>query len=337
LYQGKALIVGMFDPSRPGAFEIAYERTNLLNYMGFKSDMINVENFSIDLKNYLKYGENRKVLSRKDGLKLIFTNNYDIYFFQGITKEFLVKSSLDFIKKRGLVILDLPSEDLQYENNLIKKLIKLLSLKLFDIILVHSKAMKIYLQSINKDLPVYFLSYNITPITQNTELESPINDKPEFIYFGRGNIFLQKLINKLLEKEIPVHLIGTELNYLTNQYSLLKITKTMDSQDLILFLLRNDFISVINYDTYFMDQPQKVLRYIYCNIPFVSNRFLGILDFLDNNHCLYADGFDEYIKSLLELYFNKELRKLLKINLRNKAQDIITPNIAKVLYKIINA
>ena len=64
---------------------------------------------------------------------------------------------------------------------------------------------------------------------------------------------------------------------------------------------------------------------------------IGILDFLDNNHCLYADGFDEYIKSLLELYFNKELRKLLKINLRNKAQDIITPNIAKVLYKIINA
>jgi len=42
----KALVVGMFDPNHPGAFEIAYERVNMLAYLGFSIEMINVCNYS---------------------------------------------------------------------------------------------------------------------------------------------------------------------------------------------------------------------------------------------------------------------------------------------------
>ena len=112
----------------------------------------------------------------------------------------------------------------------------------------------------------------------------------------------------------------------------------IDSKDIFKILLSREFISVINYDKYFMDQPQKMLRYLACGIPFVTNRFLGIVGFLNKNICLFAEKEKEYYDKLKELISDQELRSHLKLNARKFAMNnILTEVVSKKFLEILNS
>jgi len=85
-----------------------------------------------------------------------------------------------------------------------------------------------------------------------------------------------------------------------------------------------------------MDQPQKLLRFIYCGVPFVTNRFLGVKKFLNEKCCLFANSYDEYKRLIIELFNNQNLRNALKINSKEFAvNNIDTYAISKKFLKII--
>jgi len=102
--KGKAAIVGWIDPNfNPGAFEITYERINMLACSGFQVTPINIFNRSIDIRKYLFYNIDNveDVLPRVKGIETILKGNFDIYFFVGITKESMLNKIFGVIKKRN--------------------------------------------------------------------------------------------------------------------------------------------------------------------------------------------------------------------------------------------
>ena len=340
----KAIVVGMFDPNNPGAFEMAYERVNMLSYLGFSIEMINTSNFSINIQRYIQFNKKNvvaNVYARNKGLKKLLQNRYDIYWLQGVVKEaFLVYILKQIRRSDGIIVIDLPAEDIQYEASKFKFVIKLKLLQTSDLIIAHSHALKEYLKSRYPKLNVYYLSYNIT-LPKDTIKSSLLKEgNPAFIYMGRGNTFINNIIKWILYNDYDIFLIGTSYNNFNfNKNSdKLHILKKIDSKDIFKILLSRDFISAINYDKYFMDQPQKMLRYLACGIPFITNRFLGIIGFLNENICLFAEREQEYYDKLKELISDQELRYHLKLNAKKFAMDnILTESVSKKFLEILNS
>ena len=338
----KALVVGMFDPNHPGAFEIAYERVNMLAFLGFSIEMINVRNFSINIQRYIQFNKNnvvRDVYARNKGIKKLLQNRYDIYWLQGVVKELFLINILKQIRRNdGIIVIDLPSEDIQYEFSKFKFVIKLKLLQTSDLIIVHSQALKEYLKSIYPKLNIYYLSYNITVPKYTIKSGLLKEEKPAFIYMGRGNIFINGIIKWILNNDCDIFLIGTNYDDLNKYSDKLHILNKIDSKDIFKILSSREFISVINYDKYFMDQPQKMLRYLACGIPFVTNRFLGIVGFLNKNICLFAEKEKEYYDKLKELISDQELRSHLKLNAKKFAMNnILTEVVSKKFLEILKS
>ena len=87
-----------------------------------------------------------------------------------------------------------------------------------------------------------------------------------------------------------------------------------------------------------MDQPQKMLRYLACGIPFVTNHFLGIVGFLNDNICLFAENEKEYYIKLKELFSDKGLRNRLTLNAKKFAMNnILTEAISKKFLEILKS
>lgn len=338
----KALVVGMFDPNHPGAFEIAYERVNMLAFLGFSIEMINVRNFSINIQRYIQFNKNnvvRDVYARNKGIKKLLQNRYDIYWLQGVVKEVFLINILKQIRRNdGIIVIDLPSEDIQYEFSKFKFVIKLKLLQTSDLIIVHSQALKEYLNSIYPKLNIYYLSYNITVPKYTIKSSLLKEEKPAFIYMGRGNTFINGIIKWILNNDCDIFLIGTNYDDLNKYSDKLHILNKIDSKDIFKILSSREFISVINYDKYFMDQPQKMLRYLACGIPFVTNRFLGIVGFLNKNICLFAEKEKEYYDKLKELISDQELRSHLKLNAKKFAMNnILTEVVSKKFLEILKS
>lgn len=157
---------------------------------------------------------------------------------------------------------------------------------------------------------------------------------------GRGNTtFINNILNWVLNNNYDAFLIGTVYNNYLNIYSdQLCILNKIDSKDIFKILLSREFISVINYDKYFMDQPQKMLRYLACGIPFVTNHFLGIVGFLNDNICLFAENEKEYYIKLKELFSDKGLRNRLTLNAKKFAMNnILTEAISKKFLEILKS
>jgi glycosyltransferase involved in cell wall biosynthesis len=340
----KALVIGMFDPNNPGAFEMAYERVNMLAYLGFSIEMINVCNFTINIERYIQFNKKNvvaNVYARNKGLKKLLQNGYDIYWLQGVVKEaFLVNILKQIRRNDGIMVIDLPAEDIQYEFSKFKFIIKLKLLQTSDLIMVHSNALKEYLKFIYPKLNIYYLSYNITVPKDTIKSGLLKEEKLAFIYMGRGNTFINNIIKWVLNNDCDTFLIGTDhKNFNFNKYSdKLHILNKIDSKNIFKILLSRDFISVINYDKYFMDQPQKMLRYLACGIPFVTNRFLGIIGFLNENICLFAEREQEYYDKLKKLISDQELRSHLKLNAKKFAMNnILTDSVSKKFLEILKS
>jgi glycosyltransferase involved in cell wall biosynthesis len=340
----KALVIGMFDPNNSGAFEMTYERVNMLAYLGFSIEMINVCNFTINIERYIQFNKKNvvaNVYARNKGVKKLLQNRYDIYWLQGVVKEaFLVNILKQIRRNDGIMVIDLPAEDIQYEFSKFKFIIKLKSLQTSDLILVHSQALKEYLKSIYPKLNIYYLSYNITIPKDAIKNSSRKEEKPAFIYMGRGNTFINNIIKWMLNNGHDVFLIGTNYNNNSlNKYLYkLHILGKIKSRDIFRILLSSEFVSILNYDKYFMDQPQKMLRYLVCGIPFVTNRFLGIIGFLNENICLFAEREQEYCDKLKKLIYDYELRSHLKLNAKKFAMNnILTEAVSKKFLEILKS
>jgi len=139
----------------------------------------------VNIERYIYFNKNnvvRNVYPRDKGVKKLLQNRYDIYWFQGSVKEVLLINILKQIRNKGIIVIDLPAEDIQYESSKFRFIIKSKLLQKCDLVIVHFRALKEYLNSICPNTNIYQLSYNIT-IPKNTIKDNLIKgEKPIFIY-----------------------------------------------------------------------------------------------------------------------------------------------------------
>lgn len=334
----KAALIGMFDPSRPGALEIAVERAHLLACLGFNVIPINTVNITLNISDwvYPQYSNyiNNFVLPRYVGFRFLLQNLdiFDLLFFQGTSLHlFSTVIFKHLIKSGSMIVVDLPSEDFQYERNTIKALVKRISLFRSNFILVHSKAALQALKKIvGQKLNVKFLTYNITKIDINKRIQLFKDESPTLVYMGRADLLTKTILDMLIKsKKINILLIGTKLEHITlnNRIVFLPYLKTKD----IPAYIPNRSFSIIHYPKNFMDQPQKLLRFLMYGVPFVTNNFVGINSFINKDIALILDSEEikDYLKVIFDIVENYDIFESMKLKeVEFALKNIETKNVA---------
>jgi len=131
-------------------------------------------------------------------------------------------------------VLDLPAEDIQLAKGYLYQ-IKKFAVRTSDIVLVHSLAMRSYISTWSKN--VYFLSYNISfPRNLKPPHISLSKNAIAFIYLGRGDKIIEKLIIDILDQGYNVILIGTNIRLPTEYNNKLTIQQQMDTLRIFSYL-----------------------------------------------------------------------------------------------------
>lgn len=333
-----ALFVGPLDPMYTGAFDMAMNRISLLERMGYEVVPVNAFN-SKSLQSDLYEG--RSILLWNDSAVLREAFRADLVFVQGVSKISVALSLLNKLT-RGILLVDEPADDLQYEQDLGRRYAKGWVLRR-NVSLVRSNAFRFFLQEHFHCRLIRLLYYNIEDSFFEDNRVVERDAPPVIVHAGKMDGELSRAFAMILRGRLArLILIGSgRPNPTLEEYrrnGQLTTIAYVPPHEIRRYLALSDLF-LVHYPYSFMDQSQKFLRYMAMGAPIVTNEFLGIRGLVNHEHVVFVRG-SHFPEDALEAVRNivrdpQSYREITQACKQRAFDTVSTGVVAKELAKIL--